>query len=60
MPALLRLDLDREGVPKGVGQVVGGEEDAVWAQDNPMAHDVFLAPLKGPVILNKPVEYRSV
>ena len=49
MPALLRLDLDREGVTERVGQVVGGQEDAVGAQDDSMAHDVFLAPLKGPV-----------
>jgi hypothetical protein len=46
MPALLGFDLNGEGVPKGVGQVVGCQEHAVWAQDDAMAHDVFLAPLK--------------
>ena len=45
VPALLGLDLNGEGVAKGVVQVVGGEKDTIRTQYNAMAHNIFFASL---------------
>ena len=52
VPALLGLDLNRVSVSEGVGGQVGRQEDAIVADDDPMAHDVLLAALDRPELLS--------
>jgi hypothetical protein len=52
VPTLLGLDFHRVGVTEGVGRQVRRQEDAIVADDDPVAHDVLFAALDRPELLS--------